>query len=278
MVGDLGAAEGPPITYNWAAQGLVPPLLPWLAILALLALKPNRGGSAWWVWLPLGGLMCCWHWASASIPNWPRDVVNVFVDVPRALAFGVAALLLLAPYLGCGRRFRTLLGAGFLMAAFGAFSFVVTGGWDAGAAARLMGMSGGGYPFAAVWAGGVAQVGLLTAVAFVIATAMVLSGLLCSGRSFARLCLCLLGLLPAVLLAAAALAYVLVPATSLDGEEPCSFLRVGLLISALSLANLLPFLILSAANRLFRERLRGFLPARPQEQAPVLQKELSLPA
>jgi hypothetical protein len=270
LVGQLGAAEGPAVAYNWTAQGLVAPLLPWLAILAMLALKPNRGGSAWWIWLPLGGLLCGWHWAAASITAWPKDVLNVFLDVPRALAFAVAGLLLLAPYVGRGRRFRILLGAGFLMAAFGAFSLVVAGGWDAGAATRLMGLPGGGYPFAAVWAGGAAQSGLLTVMAFVIAMAMVLSGLVCSSRSFARVCLCFIGLLPAVLLAAAVVVHLLAPETSLDREGPLTALRAGLLISALSLCNLLPFLVLCAANRLFRERLKDLFHPRPHEGAPAL--------
>ena len=52
----MGATEGLPTNCNWTTAGLVPQFLPWLAMLGLLALKPNRGWSAWWIWLPLACL------------------------------------------------------------------------------------------------------------------------------------------------------------------------------------------------------------------------------
>jgi hypothetical protein len=257
MVGSLGAAEGPAVTYNWIAQGLVAPLLPWLAILTLLALKPNRGGSAWWIWLPLACLAAGWHCASAGVGWVPRDVASVFVDVPRALAFGVAALWLLAPRLGRGGRLSRFWGMFLVLAAFGAFSFVVAGSWDEGAAARLRGLPGGGYQLAAVWAGGATQVLLLVALALVIAVAMVVNGLLCRSHHVLWLCLCFAGVLPLVMLAAAAVAYCL-------GQIS---LPVGATIAVLSLLNLLPFLVLSAANALFHDRLKTLFHPRPQEPA-----------
>jgi hypothetical protein len=55
-VGEMGTKQGPPVFCEWAAPSAIPQLLPWLAILALLMLKPNRRASAWWIWAPLGFL------------------------------------------------------------------------------------------------------------------------------------------------------------------------------------------------------------------------------
>ena len=53
-LGALGSKEGLPVTYNWVLPSVAPLLLPWLVILGLLALKPNRRAAAWLIWLPLG--------------------------------------------------------------------------------------------------------------------------------------------------------------------------------------------------------------------------------
>ena len=272
MVGSLGATEGPPVTYNWGARGLLPPLLPWLAILGFLALKPNRGWSAWWIWVALASLAVGGPWLQLGLPRLPDDVVSVFIDVPRALTFGLAALWLLAPYVGRGRRFGTFLRMLCVLAVFGAFSFAVTAGWSEGAAARLAAMPGGGFPAIAAWAGGVTQMVLLTTLALVITTAMALNGLVCRGRSLPWLCLGFAGSLLAVLFAAVALVYVFVRVTSPGGEPSFSFLGIGLLVSVLSLATLLPFLVLSFASALFRERLKTLFSLELQPPAPGLRE------
>jgi len=38
----LGSKDGSPVAYEWVLPGVAPLLLPWLAILGLLTLKPNR--------------------------------------------------------------------------------------------------------------------------------------------------------------------------------------------------------------------------------------------
>ena len=47
-LGGLGAREGLPAHYDWAAPNPIVPLLPWLLVLGLLLLPPNRCGQAWW--------------------------------------------------------------------------------------------------------------------------------------------------------------------------------------------------------------------------------------
>ena len=54
----------------------MPQLLPWLAILALLALKPNRGWSAWWIWLPLAGLAAGCHCLQLALQGSPTDAAE----------------------------------------------------------------------------------------------------------------------------------------------------------------------------------------------------------
>ena len=51
----LGATDGPPVVYHWTPPNPFPRLLPWLATLVLLLLKPNRIVST-------GGSGC--HWLS----------------------------------------------------------------------------------------------------------------------------------------------------------------------------------------------------------------------
>jgi hypothetical protein len=105
-------------------------LLPWLAILAFLALKPNRGWSAWWIWVPLAGLAAGCHWLQQAAQTSPTDrsgeALGVLLKVPMALAFGLAALWLLAPCLGRSHPFRTFLGILAVLVVSVVFSFAAT--------------------------------------------------------------------------------------------------------------------------------------------------------
>ena len=140
-LGGLGAEQGPPFTYHGRGWDLLPPLLPWLALVGLSALKPNRRWSAWWVWLPLACIALCvtagWQCVAPglrelrSVP-WLKQVLGVLFDVPLALAFGVAALSLLVPCLDCSQRFGTGLRVLVVLAGLSAGSFAVAGLWNEG--------------------------------------------------------------------------------------------------------------------------------------------------
>jgi hypothetical protein len=243
----------------------MPQLLPWLAILALLALKPNRGWSAWWIWLPLVSLAAGWHYVQLGLPGLPNDVLGVLFDIPRALAFGVAALWLLAPYVGRSQRFRASLRMLFVLAVFGIFSFAVTAGRDEGAAGRIAALPGPYFAVAAGWAEEAAQVMTLALLALVITAAMVLSGVVCRGRYLPfRLCLSLFGSLLAVLIAVSALLYFLFLITSLGSVDYGPFFGIGLLMDVVIFTTLLPFLVLSWVNPFFRERLEALLDVKPE--------------
>ncbi len=94
-LGALGPRDGPPVAYNWVLPGIAPLLLPWLAILGLLVLKPNRCAAAWLIWLPLG---CVIAFTLALLPILPAGT-DFFLDVIAALAVGLAAVWLLSDYL-----------------------------------------------------------------------------------------------------------------------------------------------------------------------------------
>jgi hypothetical protein len=265
----LGVTEGPPAAYHWPATSLLPSLVPWLAILALLALKPNRGWSAWWIWVPLACLAIGWHWLQRGSTSGNsilrNDVLDALFDIPRALAFGVAALWLLAPYLGRRDRFRTALGMVFVVAVFGAFSCAVTAGVGKGAVIADVPIINNCFAALAGLGVGVAQTVLLALLAVVVTAAMVLSGFACRGRYRPfRLCLWLCVALLIVVSAAGVLlnALGLVTPNVIFGWG--RFFVFAIVVAMVNYATLLPFLILSWASPFFRERIRALLHVRPE--------------
>lgn len=268
-LGGLGAAQGPPVTCNWTTAGLVPGLLPWLAILALLALKPNRGWSAWWIWVPLAGVAGGCHWLQQAVQTSPTDrsgeALGMLLEVPIALAFGLAALWLLVPYLGRNHRFRMFLGISAVLLFSIAFSFAATVGWG-------LGME----PIASLLdrrhCAATANVGVmalpflipLTLPAPGLAAAMVLCGLACRGRHrpvglylWLFLSLLIVWVVPALL-------QFLCRIASPGSLEYALVLGMGPLMVVVTFTTLLPFLILSSASPFFRERLQVLLCLRPK--------------
>jgi hypothetical protein len=78
-------------------------------------------------------------------------------------------------------------------------------------------------------------------------------------------------------IAVSALLYLLCPIGLLGSVGYGPFLGIGLFMMAVTFATLLPFLILSAASRFFRERLKALLHVKP-EAAPALGAAPSLGA
>jgi hypothetical protein len=271
-LGGLGATDGPLTNCNWTTAGLVPQLLPCLAMLGLLALKPNRGWSAWWIWLPLACLAGGCYGLKLTSQGAPGSLVEgalrVFLEVPVALAVGLAALWLLAPYLDCRHRFRTFLGILSVLVAFTFFSFAARVGWDVGME-QIASLLDPRHCAATAYAG-------VMALPFVVplmlpipglAAAMMLCGLACRGRYRPfGLCLRLFASLLGVWLASSGLVFA-VWRIALPGHvEYAPFLAVGLFMVVLTFALLLPFVVLSFANSLFRERLMSLLQL--QREAP----------
>ena len=251
------------------------PLLPWLAILALLALKPNRNWSAWWIWLPLAGLVAGWHrlelglQSSNTGPSEGR--LGVLLAIPIALVFGLAALWLMASYLG-GHRFRTFLGMLAVLVVFIVFSFAATAGWGL-VLEPLMGLVDPRHCAGSAGTGERALPFLvpLALLALTVAAAMALSGLACRGRPRQwLLCLCLFLSLPTVWVAASSLLHFLCWIASSSGAD-YRLLLMGLPVVVITFGTLLPFLVLSWVNALFRERLKALFQLEPlQKSAPVV--------
>ena len=271
----MGATEGPPVTCNWTTAGVVPRLLPWLAILALLALKPNRGWSAWWIWVPLAGVAGGYHWLQPALQGSPADrsgeAIGMLLQVPVALGFSLAALWLLAPYLGERHRLRTCLGILTVLVSFILFSFAATAGW--GLVVEPLASLLDPRHAAATASVGVMALPFLVPLALPapgLAAAMVLSGLACRGcRHPFVLCLWLFMSLLAVWVAVSALLYVLWRIASPGGAEYAPFLGIGLLIVAVTIATLLPFLVLSVMSPFFCGRLKALLCVRPEAPAGI---------
>jgi hypothetical protein len=241
-LGGLGAKEGLPLAYNWTRPSLLPPLLPWLGVLLLLAFKPNRNPQAWWVFVPLavvGGVA----WAlQAGLEALPYSPLGEMVEVPLALVFGFAAVWLLTPAL---RRTHWLLTCLMLLFALAGLS----------AGAFLLKQSGE--------LGNVETIGLATAAAVgaaAMVVALTLAGLLCRHRyDPVRLCLWLLTALLGVWGAGIAVFFVCLKIFN-SSYVPfwVPFVIVAMAVG-ISFATLLPFLPLVFANGFFRERLQQLL-------------------
>jgi hypothetical protein len=245
---------------------MVSPVLPWLAVLALLALRPNRGWSAWWIWLPLAGLAAVAQCVKPALRGLDAGLDGAFLDLLAdgltALPLGLAALWLLAPYLG-SRRIPALLGSALLMVGFSGFSFAATAGWTVGLQS-IEGLIDPRHCADTALSGELALPFFvpLTLMAFVLAAALTLAGLACRGR-YRPGWLCLW--LPLSLLFSWLGGSLLVHkwcGLAATGGMPLLAWATPFIVMALW-ATLLPFQILSAANPLFRERFKSLLHAAP---------------
>jgi hypothetical protein len=246
-LGGLGAKDGAAVNYNWGVPSIAPSLLPWLAILALLTLKPNRTAAAWLIWLPLGCVLAL----TLTPPVLPSGA-NFLVDAIAALAIGWAAVWLLSDYLRRPHRLLTFLSVLLVLAGFSALALVSRQGWSLLELETL-------------------QIGIVLAVAVVAsAVALALGGWLCR-KAFRPLALYLwLFLSLVVVWFLIATPFFLFALMASGGQIPWSEFLIPVLVVAIgNFALLLPFLILSSANPLFRERLKALLHARP-EIPPIL--------
>ena len=254
-LGGLGAKEGSPLTYTWTAPSLVPQVLPWLAVLVLLAFKANRRAQTWWIGLPLVGVAALNAWLPSALSFLPSTVMDLFLEVASTLGFGVAAVWLLAPYLVRTHRFLTFLCILPTLAAFSLLVFVVRQDWgeDGAAAVVLPGFMG-------------LMLGVLA-----ISGALALAGLTCRRRFRPLgLSLWLMAWVVAVWLVATSPFFVFAALAS-GGRAPWREFFGGVLtLAGVCYAALLPFLVLSFANPGYRQRLKDLLHLRPEAPPLIL--------
>ena len=236
-LGALGAKEGSPAEYTWVLPSIAPQLLPWLVILALLALKPNRTAAAWLIWLPLG---------FAGVPTLiPPDLasgLDLFLDVIMALVFGLAAVWLTSNYLPQSHRLLTFFCVLFMLAGFSVLAFVAKQGLSLLDIEAL-------------------QIGILLGVGVLVSTVgLSLTGWTCRHRwraigIYPWLCLLLIAIWFLI-----ATPFFVFASISSGGQIPWSEFFVPVLcVAAGNFVLLLPFLILSSASSFFSERRKALL-------------------
>ena len=260
-------------------------MLPWLAILALLAHKPNRGWAAWWIWLPLTVVAAACHWLQRTLQdspgNGPQEAIEIVLAVPVAWGFGLAALWLLASRLGRRHRFGTLLSSMAILAAFSVFSFGALVGW--GLVAEPVASLLDPRHCSATASAGLIGLPLLVPLVLpapLVAAALALCGLACWGRyrPVGLYFWLVLSLLPGWIAVSALLhrwCHVVLPGCA----GYALFFWMAMFLWVVLFAVWLPFLILAPANPLFRERLKALLHVNPPAPAAVrAPASLSAPA
>jgi hypothetical protein len=240
-LGGLGATDGPWVVSTWTPPSALPRVIPWLGLLCLLLLKPNRLGPAWWILAPVGVLLVVGWTLQAVSKDSADDFLYLLLDAAKALSFGLAAGWLVAGNLQWKHRF----------VAFAAFLAVVA---PASLVAFLF-----GQPFEFGDFEAIQRLILVLVAGGVLAVALSLAGRLSRGRySPARLVLWLVvvtGILWALVLAPFVVLAMLRGAGALFSET----LMVWLAMLAFSLGTLLPFLVLTFGCGYYRERIKGFL-------------------
>ena len=183
----------------------------------------------------------------------PSSQFEMFLELIGALGFGLAAVWLLSSYLGGKHRMLAFLGILLAQGGFSLLAFVARQGGEGVGPETL-------------------QVGLFLAVsAVVISVALSLAGLVCRGRyGWLRLSLWLVVALAVVWLLVIG-PFFIVAVFSSGGNVPALalFAVVGV-PTGLTFGVLLPFLVLSFANGLYRERLQGLLHLGGEASPPVI--------
>jgi hypothetical protein len=242
-LGALGLKDGAPVIYDWVPS-YAPLLLPLLALLGLLALKPNRCAAAWLIWLPIGCVFAISLPVSSFMPSDSgRDLLP---DVLCPLAVGLGAIWLLANYLRRQLRILTFLCIVLVLAGFSVLVFVPQQSLDF--APETFGV-------------------MVALAAAVLATAVALSfcGLICRRRYRPLgIYVWLLLLLTVVWLLIVTPFVFFVEVIQFRGNIDWSGLLFPFLAAAIHFATLLPFLILSSASPFYRERLKALLNVKPE--------------
>ena len=234
--------QGAPVVYNWVMPSVMPQVLPWLAILGLLMLKPNRCASAWWVWVPLGCVATVTAVPQSILTLMPSAQFEMIVEWVSALGFGLAAVWLLSSYLGWKHRILVFLGILLAQEVFSTLAFLVRQGWE-------------GFGIESV------QVGVALAVSvMVISVAVSLAGLVCRRRyGWLRLSFWVAAAMVVVWLLILGPFLIIAVITSRGGSPVLAIFGVVGVAAGITFGVLLPFLVLSFVSGFYRERLKGLL-------------------
>ncbi len=225
----------------------VPGLLPWVGILLLLALKPNRCSRAWWILAPLALATLVAGYAG-ELRSGPRQLL----DIVNEISFGIAGLWLLTTYVRRSHAFLTFLLSLLVLVGGSGLVFLLKEGLV--------------FAEAQEWIMGVAVIIFASASA----VALSLAGLLCRSRYGAvRLSLWLMILFLATALLALAPFAIFAIIAGQGGPTLLQFLTIIAIMAAIGFGAMLPFLVLSFANGFYAERLKNLLHVRPGTAPPL---------
>lgn len=248
-LGGLGTKQGPPVAFAWKMPLLVLLLLPWLAVLVLLALPSNRNPQAWWIWVPLIGLVLLGAGLAAVGEALNAEVLAYAVQAASAAGFGLTALWLLAASLARRGRALGIALASLALAAVSLLAFLVS------PASELVGDVSRWGPAIFLY---LALFWMTDGVVF--AGALNLAGWLCRSRfSRARISSGLLLWLWVMWIAAAGLLSCVAKLVYGESFDWTALLVAPIILALVSFAILLPFLILSFNNAFYHERLKHLL-------------------
>ena len=249
-LGGLGAREGVPVAHTWEPP---PPEPPWIAaaapkglgilaatliLLPLFLLRPNRCSAAWWIWLPV----------VVSVPA-GMTITCVLTDNEWSLAqavgafiIGLAALWLWTPLLESRYRIVTFFKSVPVLAGFSLLAFVPV---------LLAGSSG--------WLDLRLYLVVLLALASLAAALALTLGGFSVRRRFGRIrFLAWLALWTVLTWMAIAAPFMIIGAVNGNMGWGSSLAAI-LTVSAISLALLLPLLLLSFYHPFYQARLLGYL-------------------
>jgi hypothetical protein len=247
-LGPLGAKDGAPLVYNWVLPSVAPQFLPWLVLLGLLALKPNRHASAWLIWLPVGCAL-----ALTLLPLSLPSGADTLLDVLAALVCGLAAVWLLSSYLRASHRLITFLLVLVVLGGFSALAFFSR------QSLSLLDLEW--LPFAILLGVGV----------FTSAVALSLCGWFCRRRfQPATLYVWLFASLAALWLMITLPFFGVAFLASGNQSIATDFIIPLACLVGINFALLLPFLILSSASPFYRQRLKSMLRMEPPAAPPTL--------
>ena len=127
----LGPREGKPVIIRWSRwwneTRMALRLLPWVLLLGMLLLRANRNLRAWMILLPLG-LVQGVAWLFSLISLFPESPFWIFFVMIRFMLIlfpaGLAALLLISPYLKIPNRWVSFLYGLIVMGLAGAVKYV----------------------------------------------------------------------------------------------------------------------------------------------------------
>jgi hypothetical protein len=248
-LGGLGARQGPQIPFVWRLPNLLPVLLPWLIVLALLALPSNRNLRAWWIWAPLVCLALLGVGLETVAEASNDEVLGYFIQGACAAAFGLASIWLVGSALSRRCRALAIMFSALAFAAVSLLAFVV------GPAGEQLSSIIQLEPAALLY-----LVLFWVAGGLVFAGALNLTGWRCRRRySHVRVLLWLPVWLWAIWIVAGSVFGCAVTLTSGGGFEWMGVLVASIVLTLVSFAVVAPYLILSFSNSLYGDRLKDLL-------------------